>query len=124
MHDLADQQPHDVFHETIGHIVPLRLLAAVFAALVTLTLITVAVTYVDFGSPEINLVVAIGIAAVKACLVGLFFMHLRWDSPFNSLVMVASLLFVALIIIFALFDSYNYSQHYEPQQSPALISPG
>lgn len=123
MTDPADIQPHDAFHETIGHVVPLRLLAAVFVALVILTFITVGVTYVDFGS-NINLIVAIGIAAVKAILVGLYFMHLRWDSRFNALVLVASILFVALMISFALFDSFNYRQNITSQPEPARMSPG
>ena len=123
MHDPADTQPHDAFHDTFGHVVPLRLLAGIFAGLVVLTFITVGVTYVDFGS-NINLFVAIGIAVVKASLVGLYFMHLRWDSPFNSLVLVMSLAFVALIICFTLMDSFSYSQNLKERPGPAVVNPG
>ncbi|HJQ84167.1 MAG TPA: cytochrome C oxidase subunit IV family protein [Candidatus Binatia bacterium] len=55
-----------------------RRYALVFVALLVLTAVTVFVSYLDlgpFGTP-----VALGIAAVKATLVLLFFMHLR-DAP-------------------------------------------
>jgi len=55
-----------------------RLYVAVFAALVVLTVVTVAVSYVDLGPGSV--VVALAIACSKASLVLLFFMHLR-DSP-------------------------------------------
>lgn len=123
MTDPADTQPHDAFHDTIGHVVPLRLLVGIFAALIFLTFITVGVTFYDFGRNP-NLVIAILIAVVKASLVALYFMHLRWDSPFNSLVLVASLVFVALIIIFALLDSFNYGHNVTDTPEPARVSPG
>ena len=72
-----------------GHVVPLRLLVGVLVALLFLTVVTVAVTYVDLG--PVNLVVALLIALVKASLVLLVFMHLRWDRPFNAVVLITSL---------------------------------
>ena len=123
MTDPADTQPHDVFHETIGHVVPLRFLAAIFAALIALTFITVFVTYWDFGKTP-NLIIALAVAVIKASLVALYFMHLRWDSPFNSLVLIASFVFVAIIIAFALIDSFNYSDNLINTPDPSRISPG
>jgi cytochrome c oxidase subunit IV len=88
------------------HVVPLWLLAGVLGALLFLTVVTVAVTLVDLGN--FNIVVAMLIAVVKAALVVLYFMHLRWDSPFNSLILISSLLFVAIFMTFALVDSAEY----------------
>lgn len=51
----------------------------VFAALMVLTAITVAVAYVDLG--PWNLPVALLIATLKATLVVLIFMHVRHQSP-------------------------------------------
>ena len=65
-----------------------RLLLAVFGALLVLTFLTVAVTWVDFGRTA-NVWLALAIAAIKAALVALYFMHLRWDSPFNCLILIA-----------------------------------
>src|SRR5439155_564373 len=52
-----------------------RLYVAVFAALLALTVATVAVSYVDLGPASV--VVALSIALTKAVLVVLFFMPLR-----------------------------------------------
>jgi len=93
-------------HEHVGHVVPLKILLAVFGALTVLTVITVAASYVDFG--DFNLVVALIIAVIKASLVVLFFMHLFWDKPFNAIVFVGCLIFVGLFISLALLDSGQY----------------
>lgn len=94
----------------VSHVVPIWLLGVNAGALLVLTLITVWVTRFDFG-PRLNLVIAMVIALIKATLVVLFFMHLVWDKPMNSIVFVSSLTFVTLFVIFALFDSSRYSQN-------------
>ena len=94
---------HASAHSGLGHVVPVWLLAAVFGALLVLTGLTVAVAHVDLGN--MNLYLALGIATVKATLVVLFFMHLFWDRPFNSLIFIGCLLFVSLFIGIALTDS-------------------
>ena len=76
-------------------------------ALLVLTVLTVAVRYIDVG--EFNIYIAIGIAVVKATLVALFFMHLRWDRPFNSLFFVASIAAVVLMIVFTTMDTAQYA---------------
>ena len=96
-------------HPLVGHLVPLWILFATATVLLVLTIITVAVRYVDLG--EANIYIAIGIAGVKATLVGLYFMHLKWDRPFNQLTLVGSIAFVVLLIWFTMLDS----KQYEPQ---------
>jgi cytochrome c oxidase subunit 4 len=96
----------------IAHVTPVRLLIAVWATLMVLTVITVAVTSVDLGS-RVNLVVAMAIATVKAGLVVTYFMHLRWDRPFHTLVFLGSLLFVSLFISMTLFDKSEYEPDIE-----------
>ena len=93
-------------HPEVGHVVPVRYLYAAGLALLVLTVITVAVRYVDLG--EANMPVALGIALVKATIVALIFMHLRWDRPFNLLVLVGSIIFVLLLIAFASMDVHQY----------------
>jgi len=56
------------------HSVPLSVLIAVWLALMALTAATVAIAQLDLG--RLDLVLAIGIATIKASLVCLFFMHL------------------------------------------------
>src|SRR5688500_12190680 len=85
---VASGEAHVDEHEAHTHVVPPWLLLAVFAALIVLTFMTVAVTWVDFGRTA-NVWIALVIAAAKAGLVALYFMHLRWDSPFNGLILCA-----------------------------------
>jgi cytochrome c oxidase subunit 4 len=93
---------HGEQHPLVGHLVPYSTLFATGGALLVLTVITVAARYVDLG--EANIYLAIGIAVVKATLVSLFFMHLRWDRPFNLMVLVGSMLFVVLMMVFCMMD--------------------
>ena len=97
----------DAHGDELAHVMPVRLLIGVWVALMILTVVTVAVTSVDLGS-RANLIVAMAIATVKAGLVVTYFMHLRWDRPFNALVFVGSLLFVALFISMTLLDKSEY----------------
>lgn len=102
---------HDGHSHGIGHVVSEKILIATAAALLVLTFITVAVAKVSFEQVEMHeltIIVALGIAVLKASLVCLFFMHLRWDRPFNAFLLVASLALVALFIVFALTDSSQY----------------
>ena len=100
------------------HVVSLRTLIAVFVALVVLTWITVAATYVDLG--PLNLWIALGIAAVKGALVALYFMHLRWDRPFNGVVFLVALLFVVLLVGGTLMDTREYRPDLIPGYAPGM----
>jgi cytochrome c oxidase subunit 4 len=102
----------------VAHVVPLRVLLAVWAALVLLTWITVAVTYVDLGN--LNLWIAIAIATIKASLVALYFMHLRYDKPFYGVILVGALLFVMLFIGVAMMDTLEYEHQLIPGYAPEL----
>jgi cytochrome c oxidase subunit IV len=101
-----------------GHVVPWRLLAGIWLALVVLTVVTVAVAGMDLG--RLNLPIALAIATGKASLVLLFFMHLRWDRPFNGVLFISMLLFAALFISFALMDSHAYQEDLIPGYAPAI----
>lgn len=92
------------------HVVPPKLLLAVYGALLVLTLITVKVT--DFELGNFNIWVALLVALIKAGVVALYFMHLRWDSPFNALCLIAALFFVVIFIGVAVLDSREYKVNY------------
>ena len=94
----------------MGHIVPRSVLLTVFAALVVLTVITVtaATPRFDFGSW--NVWIALSIATIKAGLVALYFMHLRYDNPFYGLIFLTALLFLAIFLGIVLLDVNGY-QH-------------
>jgi cytochrome c oxidase subunit IV len=103
-----------------GHVVPIGVLLAVWAALLALTFVTVAATWADLG--KFNLWLALIIATVKASLVALYFMHLRYDRPFHALILIGSLVFVMLFVAVALLDTLEYQPELIPGYAP-LIRP-
>jgi len=106
----APQSGSDRSHghsDEISHVTPVSMLLGVWGALMVLTVITVGVTVVDLGS-QTNLIVAMVIATIKAGLVVTYFMHLRWDRPFHTLIFLGSLLFVSLFISMTLLDKSEY----------------
>ena len=106
-HDTTVNTEHDGHEEHgLGHVVKPSILYGTGFILILMTAITVAVRYVDAG--ELNIPIALGIAGVKACLVALFFMHLRWDRSFNAMIFVTSVVLVVLLMMFVLMDSGQY----------------
>lgn len=99
-------------HDFEPHVVPLYVLLAVFAALLIMTWLTVTATRVDLG--RWNLGIAMGIATIKAALVALYFMHLRYDSPFYGLLFLTGLLFVLIFISITLLDTLRYQPDTNP----------
>jgi len=85
-----------------GHIVSPRLYYAIFAALMILTAVTVAVAFMDLKF--MNTVVALTIAVVKATLVVLFFMHVKYESKLVGLAVVASVIWLAFLILITMSD--------------------
>jgi cytochrome c oxidase subunit 4 len=82
----------------------MRTYALVLAILLALTATTVAAAGIHFSTPAINVVVALGIASVKASLVALFFMHLLHDKPMNALIFTAGLATLAIFLMLCLID--------------------
>ncbi|MCO6429374.1 MAG: cytochrome C oxidase subunit IV family protein [Deltaproteobacteria bacterium] len=70
---------HAADHSELGHIIPFAVYRNVLIILLILTIITVAVSRVDFG--VLNIVVAMAIASVKAGIVAAYFMHLKYENP-------------------------------------------
>lgn len=87
------------------HISSPAMFLSVLLALLFLTFITVVVAQFDFGSA--NMLIAMGIASVKATLVIAFFMHLKYDTAINKLVFISSFLFLSLLFIFTLGDLFT-----------------
>ena len=85
-----------------AHVVPVGVYLAVFAALMLLTAATTAAAFHDLG--PLNNVVALGIATLKAALVVLFFMHVRYGTRLTPLVIAAGLFWLVLLIGLSLTD--------------------
>lgn len=77
---------------------------SVAGTLLVLTFLTVAVTWINIPEP-FNVVVAIAIAILKAALVAMFFMNLYWDSKFNTVVFLMSILFLIIFVSITLLDT-------------------
>jgi cytochrome c oxidase subunit 4 len=85
------------------HIVSPMSYVAVFVALLALTATTTAVAFIDLG--PWNTVVALVIAFIKATLVVLIFMHIRWSTRLMQLV-IAGGLFWLLILLGLTFSDF------------------
>ena len=81
-----------------GHVAPKSMYYGVFGALIVGTALTVLVAFFDLGA--LNNIVMLLIASVKALLVVLFFMHVRWSTRLTWVVAASG--FVWLIILFGL----------------------
>ncbi|MCC6264554.1 MAG: cytochrome C oxidase subunit IV family protein [Bryobacterales bacterium] len=79
-----------------------RFYVSVFLALLLLTGLTTGVAEIDLGA--LNSPVAMLIAAAKAALVALFFMHLRWSGYRIRFAAIAGLLWLSLMFAFVLGD--------------------
>jgi len=88
------------------HIVSIRLYATIFGSLLLLTLGTAGVAYVDLGG-ELNTIVALTIAFVKALLVMLFFMHLRYSSRLTWVFAGAGFFWLLILLTLTLADPFT-----------------
>ena len=100
---MADHSHDSHDHPSFNHPAPMPLLFGVFFALVGLTIATVVTSNIELA--QFAFPVAMGIATLKAFLVGAFFMHMWWDKGFNVLVFLSSLLFVSLFIGMTMLDT-------------------
>ncbi len=96
-------------HAGVGHVVPVWILAGTLLALLFLTVVTVVVAQINLDF--LNIWIALGIATVKATLVCTFFMHLRWDKPFNAILFVGALILLALFLGLSMMDTREYDTH-------------
>ena len=91
-HEASSHHPHTIEKSTY---------LKILIALIVLTAITVAVSRVDFG--VWNLVVAMLVASIKAGLVTLFFMHLKYENKVTWLYV----LFPIILLFFMIGGVYS-----------------
>jgi cytochrome c oxidase subunit IV len=82
--------------EHIEHHLPKNLYFVIFGALMVLTALTVGLAYVNLG--QMNIVVALAVAVVKASLVVMFFMHLKYESHLTKVVLGAGVFWLVLLL--------------------------
>src|SRR5258705_11020834 len=85
------------------HIVQPRIYIVIFLALMAGTALTVLAAFRDFPGP-LNVVVALTIAVVKATLVVLFFMHVRYSGKLIWLVIFSALFWLGIMFALKISD--------------------
>ncbi len=107
------------------HVISVAMCVRLFVALLFLTVITVVASRIDFG--VFNFTIAMLIASVKAMLVVMFFMGLKYDSNENRAIFFSSLIFVFIFIFLTGADLFFrrplISTTLKLEQVPALTLP-
>jgi cytochrome c oxidase subunit 4 len=88
------------------HIVQPRVYLVIFLALMLGTGLTVIAAFYDFPGP-LNAVVALTIAVVKATLVILYFMHVRYSSRLVWLIIGSALFWLAIMFALTISDYWT-----------------
>ena len=84
------------------HIVPFKIYLSVLISLLVLTVITVGMAQINFGA--FNAFFAMLIATIKAGLVLLYFMHLKYDDKIYGLIFGTAVFFVVILFFFSKLD--------------------
>ena len=88
------------------HIVSRKVYFVIFGALIVGTLLTVvaAVNDLDFIFKGANTVVALTIAVIKATLVVLYFMHVRYSTRLTWVIVAAAIFWLAILFVYTISD--------------------
>lgn len=84
------------------HVVPQKVYVLVFVTLLCLTLITVDVAFYNFG--WLNIYIALMIATVKATVVVMYFMHVKYSSRLTWVFAIAGVFWMAILFTLTLSD--------------------
>ena len=86
------------------HIVPVKVYLVIFFSLLLGTALTVFAAFYDFPW-QLNTIIALTIASIKATLVVLYFMHVRYSNRLVWVIVISALFWMG--ILFALtFSDY------------------
>ena len=90
------------------HIVSLKIYLTIFFALMAGTTLTVWAGLHDFPG-QLNVIIAMTIAVVKATLVVLYFMHVRYSSKLIWVVFTSALFWLVILFAFTFSDYWTRS---------------
>jgi cytochrome c oxidase subunit 4 len=86
-----------------GHVISTKLYVTIWIALMCLTVITAGVAFIDLG--PFNTIVALSIATLKAVLVVLIFMHVKYTSEkLTKTVVISAIFFLFLLLALSMAD--------------------
>src|SRR5580700_9675483 len=92
-------------HDTLEHVVPPRIYLIVGAVLLILTAVTVWASFLELN--VFNPIIALFIACVKATIVVLFFMHVKYSTKLTKLTVGAGLFTFLTLIGMTLADYFT-----------------
>ena len=92
-------------HEHEDHITSPSVYAVVLVVLFVLTAVTVYSVRIDVGM--FNIVIAMVIASIKASIVALYFMHLKYEDKLTWIYAFYPLFLLFLLILFSLVDPFT-----------------
>jgi caa(3)-type oxidase subunit IV len=101
-------------------ILPTKVAISIGATLLFLTMVTVWVAHIDLG--YMNFTIAMAIATLKALLVALFFMGLKYDHSENAMIFVTSFLFLAIFMVLTSTDLFFRGDVYPKKGQPFFIA--
>lgn len=85
------------------HIVSVKVYLAIFLALLVGTALTVVAAFFDFPW-RLNTIVALTIATIKATLVVLYFMHVRYSTRLVWVIVASALFWMGILFAFTFSD--------------------
>jgi cytochrome c oxidase subunit 4 len=85
----------------------------VFGTLVALTIITVAVAFLDIQNEIVKVLLALTIASIKASAVALFFMHLKFEGKLIYLILIVPLM-LCILLVCALIPDIVHGTPFNP----------
>ena len=85
-----------------AHVVPTRVYYTIFAILMVCTGLTVWIAFLDLG--PLNTIAALGIAVLKATLVVLFFMHVKYSTKLTWAVVLGSVFWFGILVTLTMSD--------------------
>lgn len=108
------------------HVISLSVYYRVFAILMVLFVLTVAAALVDFAhliGPQwawLNIVIAMTIAIIKAVVIILYFMHVKYSSRLTQVFAVAAFVWLGILFLFGLTDWFSRPMLPDPEVWTAI----
>lgn len=102
------------------HVLSRTVLLRTIGALAALTVLTVGLAFAERAGAlplgPLSVPVALAIAGVKATLVAMFFMGLKYDRPTNTLAFVGAVVFLLIFLSFTMLDT-QFRDTFEPMSA-------
>jgi cytochrome c oxidase subunit 4 len=125
-HTVADRLTHehveDVGSHGEHHVVPTRVYHIVFFALMILLIVTLAAAAIDLG--PLNVMIAVTIAVIKASLVVLYFMHVRYSTQLVQFFAGATFFWLAILFVLTLSDYFTRPLPVLPEVGASAVVSG